>query len=116
MTPGRKPWRNTSAPCEQAPQDGAAVRLLQVERDGAFAEVGGQRVGALVAVDGAELARPVADAGGLDLDDVRAVLGEQHGAVGAGDALADVDHLQAGEGAVVGHAAGSASRQVGRGA
>ena len=88
---------------DKAPQDGAAIRLFQVERDGAFAEVGGERIGALVAVDHAEVARPVADAGGFDLDDVGAVLGEEHGAVGAGDALAHVDHLQAGEWLVVAH-------------
>ncbi len=91
---------------QEAPEDGLAVGLLQVEGDGAFAQVGGDRVGALVAVDDAQIACPVADAGWLDLDDVGAVLGEQHRAVGAGDALADVDHLQAGEWLFVAHAGG----------
>ena len=88
---------------DQPPQDGAAIVLLQVERDGALAQVGGQRIGALVAIHHAEIARPVADTGRLHLDDVRAILGEQHGAIRAGDALAHVDHLQAGEWLVVAH-------------
>ena len=94
---------------DQPPQDGAAVGLLQVQRDGALAEVRRQRVGALIAVDDAEVARPVADAGRLDLDDVGAVLREQHRAIGAGDALAHVDHLQAGEWLVVAHVRWSVS-------
>ena len=58
----------------------------------------------MVAVARAERARPVAVADTPDLDHVGAVLGEQHGAIGAGDALAEVDHLQAGERRVVAHA------------
>ena len=60
-------------------------------------------IGRVAAVAHAERARPVALADALDLDHVGAVLGEQHGAVGAGDALAEVDDLQAGEGRVVAH-------------
>ena len=95
---------------DQPPQDGAAVVLLQIERDGALAEIGGQRVGALIAVHHAEIARPVADAGRFHFDDVGAVLREQHGAIGTGDALADVDHLEAGEWLVVAHGRWSVSR------
>ena len=98
---------------DQAPQDGAAILLLQVERDGALAEVGGQRIGALVAIHHAEIACPVADAGRLDLDDVGAILCEQHGAIGTGDALAHVDHLQAGEWLVVAHGGGAAACGMG---
>src|SRR6185295_3693197 len=45
-----------------------ALDLKQDERDGALAEVGGQRIGALVAIHHAEIARPVADTGRLHLD------------------------------------------------
>ena len=58
----------------------------------------------VAAVVDAERARPVALADALDLDHLGAVLGEQHGAIGAGDALAEIDDLQAGEGRVVAHA------------
>ena len=57
----------------------------------------------MAAVAHAERARPVALADALDLDHVGAVLGEQHGAVGSGDPLAEIDDLQAGEGRVVAH-------------
>ena len=50
-----------------------------------------------------ERARPVAVAQALDLDHVGAVLGEQHGAIGSGDALAEIDDLQPGERRVVAH-------------
>ena len=60
-----------------------------------------------LAVAHAERPRPVAVADPLDLDHVGAVLGEQHGAVGTGDALAEVDHLEPGERRVVAHVVSS---------
>ena len=87
-------------PCKQR----AAFRLLQVERDGALAAVGREVDRGVLADALAERAPPVAG-GGLDLEHVGAVLREQHGAVGAGNALRKVEDAQAGVGAVVaGHA------------
>ena len=60
-------------------------------------------IGGVAAVAHAQRARPVAVADALDLDHVGAVLGQQHGAVGPGDALAEIDDLQPGERRVVAH-------------
>ena len=58
----------------------------------------------MVAVNLAQDARPVAARlHRLDLDDVRALLRQQHAAIGAGDALAEVDHLQPRERCLVAH-------------
>src|SRR5689334_18104352 len=57
----------------------------------------------MAAIAGAERAGPIAVAQALDLDDLGAMLGQQHGAVGAGDALAEIDDLQAGERRLVAH-------------
>ena len=58
----------------------------------------------MVLVGAAQDARPVAAVmRGFDLDHVRAVLGQHHGAGRAGDPAAQIDHLHAGEGRVVVH-------------
>src|SRR5262249_29865087 len=56
-----------------------------------------------LAVARAEAARPVALARRLDLDHRGAVLRQQHRAIRAGDALAQIDNLEAGEGCGVAH-------------
>src|SRR4029434_6699929 len=76
---------------------------LEVDGDALLAEVADDRVGRVAAVARAELPLQVAVADALDLDDVGAVLRQQHGAVGAGDALAEIDDLQAGKGRVITH-------------
>jgi hypothetical protein len=53
----------------------------------------------VAAVALAERAAPVAIAGGLDLDDVGAMLGQQHPAIGARHPLAEIDDLQPANGA-----------------
>ena len=70
-----------------------------------LAEVADDREGGVAAVAGAQGACPVALADALDLDYLGAVLGQQHGAVGTGDALAEIDHLKPGERRVVAHRA-----------
>src|SRR5262249_50733482 len=91
---------------QQPPQDLLAGWTLEVDGDAAFAEIADDRESAVAAIALAGGARPVAVADALDLDHVGAVLGQQHGAVGTGDALAEVDHLQPGEGRFVAHGLG----------
>src|SRR6185437_12022052 len=88
---------------EQPPHDVLAGLALEIDGDAALAEIADDRVGRVAAVAHPEGARPVAVADALDLDHVGAMLGEQHGAIGPGDALAEVDDLQSGEGRVVAH-------------
>ena len=76
----------TSASLGQAVDDGAAVGLLQVDRDGALA--------AVPAVEAAQLAEGVA-LDRLDLDHVGAEVGEHHRPVRAGDVRREVDDLDA---------------------
>ena len=89
---------------QQAPDDLLAGLALQVHRQAALAHVADDREGAVALIVDAERARPVALADPLDLDHLCAVLGQQHGAIGAGNALAQVDDLEAGERRVVAHA------------
>ena len=89
---------------QQAPHDVLPGLALEVDRQAALAHVADDREGAVAPVVDAERARPVALADALDLDHLGAVLGQQHGAIGAGDALAQVDDLEAGKGRVVAHA------------
>ena len=93
-------------------EDGFCLGVLEVELEGALAAVEGKGHGGLGVVGefGAEAAGPVAF-GGFDLDDVGAVLGEEHGAVWGGDALAEVEDAQAAIGEGVAH--GVCSRRLG---
>ena len=70
---------------------GDAVGRLEVERDRALAAVEGDGMGAVVALQLAQRAAPVAFQR-LDLDDVGAVQGEQHGGVRPRDALREVEN------------------------
>ena len=103
MAPGRKPFEEDVGALQQPPQHLLAGVGLEVDGDAALAEIADDRIGRVAAVARAERARPVALADALDLDHLGAVLRQQHGAVGAGDALAEIDDLQAGEGRVVAH-------------
>ena len=69
--------------------DAALVGVVEEEQTAAFLVGQVARVGAAVACG---IARA-----GFDLDHVGAVVGEQTGAMRGGDALAKVDHAQAGE-------------------
>ncbi|MNT51313.1 hypothetical protein D3C72_1882750 [compost metagenome] len=79
-----------------------AFGRLQVQRDGALAAVGGDEIGAVGGVlalfvlqeRGAPRARVVALAGPLDLDDVRAQVGQDLAGPGAGQDAAQVQHFQ----------------------
>ena len=77
--------------------DDAALVGIEVEEEGAFFGV------RFVVGEGAEAAGAVAG-GGLDFDGISAVVGEEFGAVGAGDVMGEVEDFEAGEGAV-GHSA-----------
>ena len=88
---------------EQAPHHLLAGVGLEIDGDAALAEVADDGEGCVAAIADAERARPVAFAQALDLDDLGAMLGQQHGAVGPGDALAEVDDLEPGERRVVTH-------------
>src|SRR5205085_8849282 len=88
---------------DQAPQHLLARVRLQVERNRAFAEVGGNRVGAVASVTPAERPGPVALAGRLDFDDIGAVLGKQHPAIGSSHPLAQIYHLEPSKGRVIAH-------------
>ena len=88
---------------EQAPQHLLAGLALEVERDAALAEIADDREGSMAAVADAERACPVAVADAFDLDHLGTLLGQQHGAVGPGNTLAEIDDLEAGEGRVVTH-------------
>jgi hypothetical protein len=77
----------------------AAVRLLEVERHALLAPVDGEEVRALAAV-GAEEGRPhaahrVAPGRLLDLDHLRAQVGEQHRAVRPGEHAREVEDADA---------------------
>src|SRR4029453_724812 len=104
---GPKPFEEDIGALQQSPYDLLAGVGLEVDGDALLAEVADDRVGRVAAVARADRARPVAIADALDLDDVGAVLRQQHGAVGAGDALAEIDDLQAGKGRVIAHRLGS---------
>ena len=88
---------------DQAPQHLLARIRLQIERDRPLAEVGRDRIGGVAAVAPAQRPRPVALSRRLDLDDVGAVLGQQHAAVGSGHPLAQIDDLEPRKRRVVAH-------------
>ena len=64
-------------------------RLFHVEGDGALAPVERDGMRAMVAVEGTHRTAPIAIER-IDLDHVRAVLRQQHRAVGARDALCEI--------------------------
>src|SRR6185503_5255984 len=99
---------------EQSPHDLLAGVGLEVDGDAPLAEVADDGIGRMAAVTRAQGARPVAVADAFDLDDLGAVLRQQHGAVGAGDALAEIDDLQAGERRVITHRLGSGTGSFSR--
>ena len=83
----------TSAAFEQPVEDPEAFRGLQVDADAAFAAVGA--VGDVLGV-------PPRVTPGVDLDDVRAQVGEHLGAKGAGHREPQVEHGDAFERSPVG--------------
>ena len=83
--------------------DRHAFRLLEVERDAALAAVQDHGGSALVFIGLAHRPAPVAGGGRLHLDHVGAVLSQQHPAIGRGDALGHVEHLEPVEGEFVTH-------------
>ena len=87
----------------------AALRLGEVERAAALAAVDRQVVGRLPAREGRPPgARLVAALGALDLDHVRAEVGEHHRAVGPGEHAREVGHPHAGERSGAGRTGGTA--------
>ena len=78
-----------------------AVRVLEVDRNGAFVAVHLQEVGALARDERRPpLTAAVAAAGPLDLDHVGAQVGQHHRAVRPGQDLGQVKHPDVGEGEV----------------
>ena len=75
----------------QLVHDGLAVGRLEVERDRALAAVEGDGMGAVIALELAQRAAPVA-LRRLDLDDVGAVQRQQHRGMRPGHALREVEH------------------------
>ena len=68
---------------QQAQENRLALRLAHVQRDGAFVAVDADKVAGVAFVKGGA---PVADfvaLRGFDLDDLGAMIGQNHGAVGA---------------------------------
>jgi hypothetical protein len=90
-------------PPDEGLEHGGGAVVSQVERDGALAavegDVGGVEAGAVHA------AEAVAGAGCFDLDDRRAEVGEEEGAVRAGGEPREVEDPDVGEGRVGGHRA-----------
>ena len=84
------------------PQSG---RTLKVDRDGGFVAVDGLKVTAVPA--GAERRPPeakiVPEIWTLDLQNLRAEVCEQHGAVGAGENAAEIEHSDTGQRAASHH-------------
>jgi len=75
--------------------------MLQVDRDRALVAVDLQEVGALTGDEWrAPVAAAVAASRPLDLDHVRAEVGEHHGAERPGQDLGQVEHPDVGEGQV----------------
>src|SRR3970040_2366291 len=79
-------------PADQAPDDLDALGALQVEGDAVLVAVGGGEVVAeRVVEERGPGAAVVTGADALDLDDLRPVVGEQHGAERPGHGDADLD-------------------------
>ena len=88
---------------DEAPDDFLASVAFQVHGDGALADIRGNRIGGVVAIDRAQASGPVAGVGRLHLDDIRAVLSQHHPAIRAGDPLAEINHLQTRVGRLIAH-------------
>ncbi len=105
---GTKALEEHVGAAQQPPQHLLALRRLQVERDAALAQRAEQRIGRVILVAAPEDARPIAAVvRGFHLDDVGPVLRQEHGAGRTGDAAAEIDHRQSGEGRRVSHASDS---------
>src|SRR5216683_1300174 len=97
----------------------AALRVAQVDRHALLARVDADEVGGLVGAPRLDLevvlAHVVAVAGPLDLDDPRAQVREQAGAVGAGQDAGEIEDHEVGEGpGGVAHRPSIARRLTGR--
>ena len=88
---------------DQAPQHRLALFILEVDGHAALAQIADDRKRRMVAISDTEHTTPVAISRSLDLDDLRTLLREQHGAIGSSNALAKVDDLQTGKGGVIAH-------------
>ena len=86
---------------EEGIDDGSRVGVAEVQRQRALAPVAGDEGARLHRRERAEDASRVAIQG-FDLDDIRAAFGEQLGAEGNGDELAELDDADAVEGLVGG--------------
>src|SRR5262245_46955120 len=76
---------------------------FEIDSDRPLAEVCRNRIGAVPAVASPKRPCPVAVARRFDLDDIRPMLGQQHPAIGTRHPLAQVDHLEPGEGCLIAH-------------
>jgi len=74
------------------------LRVLQVQDNAALVAVYLREAGGFALDVGSHLARIVAARRLLDLDHVRAKVGQHHGAIGAGHDLGKIEHFQTGQG------------------
>ena len=80
---------------EQAQQDGLARRLAHVQGDGAFVAVDADEVAGIALVEGRAPVTHFVALRGLDLDDLGAVVGQNHGAVRPAEDPREVHDLDA---------------------
>ena len=95
-TPGRKLCTSTSATSHESQQHCETLRALQIEHDALLAAIDAEER-AILRLQRRRILAQVVAIGRLDLDDVRALVGQQRAAVRARDVRAQVEHAHAAE-------------------